>query len=140
MHRRPDGAAPLRVLDSPFGRILAVVAAFPEHGHDLHVQEGRCTDLTFKVWNSVLRMIKGAHESKLHLCHVINGYAGAAVESLQSMLQLYGYGININGVFDAMTKTVVAAFQLHFRRAQVDGIADRETQARLNALVEGASV
>ena len=43
------------------------------------------------------------------------GDSGAAVEELQSMLSLYGYGIDITGVFDERTGVVVAAFQRHFR-------------------------
>ncbi len=43
------------------------------------------------------------------------GDAGLAVEQLQSMLSLYGYGIDITGVFDQPTAVLVAAFQRHFR-------------------------
>lgn len=60
---------------------------------------------------------------------------GEHVECIQSMLNLYGYGIEITGRFDAWTKTVVEAFQLHFRRRKVDGVVDPETHALLTALV-----
>lgn len=63
------------------------------------------------------------------------GDEGARVECLQSMLNLYGYGIEITGCFDAPTKTIVEAFQLHFRRGKVDGMVDAETHALLTALV-----
>jgi N-acetylmuramoyl-L-alanine amidase len=63
------------------------------------------------------------------------GDTGAAVEMLQSMLQIYGYGSEITGVFDTSTQSVVEAFQLHFRQARVDGIADAETVATLHALL-----
>lgn len=65
------------------------------------------------------------------------GDQGDAVERLQSMLQLYGYGVEITGVFDSATKAVVEAFQLHFRQRLADGVADAETQALLAALVSG---
>jgi N-acetylmuramoyl-L-alanine amidase len=65
------------------------------------------------------------------------GDHGDAVERLQSMLQLYGYGVEITGVFDPVTKSVVEAFQLHFRQRLTDGIADGETQALLAQLVSG---
>lgn len=68
------------------------------------------------------------------------GDCGTAVEQLQSMLQMIGYGIEINGVFDASTKTVIEAFQLHFRRKRVDGVADAETQALIAGLVAQPSV
>lgn len=68
------------------------------------------------------------------------GDCGATVEQLQSMLQMIGYGIEINGAFDASTKAVVEAFQLHFRRSRVDGVADAETQALIAELVAPPSV
>jgi N-acetylmuramoyl-L-alanine amidase len=64
------------------------------------------------------------------------GDTGDAVETLQSMLSLYGYGIDITGVFDEPTGVVVAAFQRHFRARRVDGLADRSTVDTLRRLLE----
>jgi N-acetylmuramoyl-L-alanine amidase len=61
--------------------------------------------------------------------------AGAQVEAVQALLALYGYGIEISGVFDQRTEDVVAAFQRHFRAAQVDGVADRSTIETLQRLL-----
>jgi N-acetylmuramoyl-L-alanine amidase len=63
------------------------------------------------------------------------GDNGESVEMLQSMLALYGYGIEINGIFDRQTKLVVEAFQRHFRTAQIDGVADRSTVETLHRLL-----
>lgn len=63
------------------------------------------------------------------------GDSGAPVEELQSMLALYGYGVEITGLFDRQTEIAVAAFQRHFRPRQVDGIADRATVATLRRLL-----
>ncbi|MDP3895132.1 MAG: N-acetylmuramoyl-L-alanine amidase [Mesorhizobium sp.] len=63
------------------------------------------------------------------------GDQGRHVEQLQSMLQLYGYGVEISGFFDPATKAAVEAFQLHFRPACADGAADKETLATLYALL-----
>ena len=63
------------------------------------------------------------------------GDSGAPVEELQSMLALYGYGVEITGVFDRQTEIAVAAFQRHFRPRQVDGIADQATVATLCRLL-----
>jgi N-acetylmuramoyl-L-alanine amidase len=60
---------------------------------------------------------------------------GEAVEALQSMLALYGYGVEISGVFDPQTRIVVEAFQRHFRTEQIDGIADRSTVETLHRLL-----
>ncbi|MCX7306044.1 MAG: N-acetylmuramoyl-L-alanine amidase [Hyphomicrobiales bacterium] len=65
-----------------------------------------------------------------------HGDRGAAVEALQSMLSLYGYGIDISAVFDESTSVVVAAFQRHFRPRRVDGLADRSTVDTLRRLLE----
>jgi N-acetylmuramoyl-L-alanine amidase len=63
------------------------------------------------------------------------GDGGEAVEALQSMLALYGYGIEITGTFDPSTRIVVEAFQRHFRPAKVDGIADVATVETLRQLL-----
>jgi len=70
------------------------------------------------------------------------GDMGADVDALQSMLALYGYGVEISGIFDRQTEIVVAAFQRHFRRRLVDGVADSSTMRtlqRLLAAVKSAS-
>ena len=64
------------------------------------------------------------------------GDSGDAVEALQAMLALYGYGVDITGAFDAETKLVVSAFQRHFRPARVDGVADRSTIETLRHLLD----
>lgn len=64
------------------------------------------------------------------------GDSGAAVEELQSMLALYGYGVEITGIFDQQTRIVVEAFQRHFRPRRVDGIADGSTVRTLRRLLE----
>ena len=65
----------------------------------------------------------------------MRGDAGAPVEALQSMLALYGYGITVTGSYDAETEAVVRAFQRHFRRAKVDGVADASTIQTLRDLL-----
>ena len=59
------------------------------------------------------------------------------MRALQAMLALYGYGVEITGVYDRQTRQVVAAFQRHFRPARVDGEADASTVATLKALIDG---
>jgi len=68
--------------------------------------------------------------------HVLaEGDSGSSVETLQSMLSLYGYGIEITGSFDQQTATLVSAFQRHFRPRRVDGLADRSTVDTLSRLL-----
>lgn len=67
---------------------------------------------------------------------LVPGDEGESVQSLQSALSLYGYGIDITGHYDARTQTVVAAFQQHFRQRCVDGIADRSTVGTLTRLIK----
>ncbi|PDQ17234.1 N-acetylmuramoyl-L-alanine amidase [Mesorhizobium sanjuanii] len=66
------------------------------------------------------------------------GDAGAEVEALQSMLALYGYGVEISGAFDRQTEIVVDAFQRHFRQRKVDGLADASTIRTLERLLASA--
>lgn len=63
------------------------------------------------------------------------GDDGEAVEELQSMLSLYGYGLDITGTFDEPTVVVVTAFQRHFRPRRLDGIADFSTVDTLRRLL-----
>lgn len=63
------------------------------------------------------------------------GDQGEPVEALQSMLAVYGYNIDITGLFDEKTRTVVEAFQRHFRQEQVDGVADVSTIDTLHRLI-----
>ena len=62
--------------------------------------------------------------------------AGPPVRALQAVLALYGYGLELTGVYDRPTRAVVAAFQRHFRPTRVDGEADGSTVATLKALIE----
>jgi N-acetylmuramoyl-L-alanine amidase len=64
------------------------------------------------------------------------GDKGDPVFALQAMLKLYGYGVDVNGEYDARTKIVVEAFQRHFRQEKVDGIADQSTVATLHKLLK----
>ena len=61
---------------------------------------------------------------------------GPPVRALQAMLALYGYGLELTGVYDRRTRAVVEAFQRHFRPERVDGEADPSTIATLKALIE----
>jgi N-acetylmuramoyl-L-alanine amidase len=63
------------------------------------------------------------------------GDAGQPVEAFQSMLSLYGYGLEINGLYDQTTQDVVEAFQRHFRPQRVDGIGDQSTIETLHRLL-----
>ncbi len=61
---------------------------------------------------------------------------GADVEQLQKQLARFGYDTPVTKLYDDNTRSVVTAFQRHFRPARVDGLADpstRETLARLTA-------
>ncbi len=60
-----------------------------------------------------------------------------SVRAVQAMLALYGYGVEITGIYDRQTRQVVAAFQRHFRPERVDGEADASTMATLKALIDG---
>jgi N-acetylmuramoyl-L-alanine amidase len=57
------------------------------------------------------------------------------VQRLQQALAHYGYGIPVNGSYDASTMEVVTAFQRHFRPERVDGIADHSTLTTLQSLL-----
>jgi N-acetylmuramoyl-L-alanine amidase len=64
------------------------------------------------------------------------GTHGEHIESLQSMLAIYGYGLTITNLYGVKTAAVVTAFQRHFRPALVDGIADVSTIETLRTLLK----
>jgi N-acetylmuramoyl-L-alanine amidase len=64
-----------------------------------------------------------------------SGENSEAVRLLQQQLKHYGYGIELTGVYDTQTEIIVSAFQRHFRRSLVTGIADAQTRAILAALI-----
>ena len=59
------------------------------------------------------------------------------MRAIQAMLALYGYGVEITGVYDRQTRQVVTAFQRHFRPELVDGEVDASTTETLKALIDG---
>ena len=63
------------------------------------------------------------------------GATGARVAALQTALAAWGPDVSVTGQFDRMTRTAVSAFQLHFRPARTDGVADGETCALLTTLL-----
>lgn len=68
-------------------------------------------------------------------CGLTLSDTGKEVEELQNKLGNFGYGIEVNGVFDQVTKNVVAAFQAHWRQECVNGIADMSTMHTLHNLL-----
>lgn len=56
-----------------------------------------------------------------------SGRAVMSVTTLQESLAQLGYGIEATGTNDPHTIKVTEAFQRHYRRSRVDGVADAET-------------
>ena len=64
------------------------------------------------------------------------GHEGPHVRGLQTLLTLFGYDLEANGVYDAKTELVIAAFQRRFRPERVDGVADASVVRSLRALLD----
>ena len=60
---------------------------------------------------------------------------GPSVRAIQALLALFGFGLELTGVYDKATENVVAAFQRHFRPERIDGLADASTLATLRELL-----
>jgi N-acetylmuramoyl-L-alanine amidase len=58
------------------------------------------------------------------------------IRKLQENLQRYGYAIEITGKFDEQTRTILQAFQMHFRTDDYSGSPDAETFAILENLIQ----
>jgi N-acetylmuramoyl-L-alanine amidase len=63
------------------------------------------------------------------------GDRGDAVTAAQKLFAEYGYWVQINGEYDAITRDVVTAFQRHFRPERVDGIFDPSSHSTLQELL-----
>ena len=61
---------------------------------------------------------------------------GPPVRALQALLALYGYGIELSGVYDRHTRAVVRPSSA-ISGPTADGEADASTVATLKALIEG---
>ena len=51
---------------------------------------------------------------------------------------MLGFGLELTGVFDARTVSIVKAFQRHYRPERIDGIADLSTMMTLKAVLQAA--
>ena len=58
------------------------------------------------------------------------------IRKIQSTFKSFGYDIQITGMWDKQTKSVIEAFQYHFRPENYDGILDAETWSILQALAQ----
>ena len=68
------------------------------------------------------------------------GEEGLGVLALQAGLTRLGYDCPPSGKFDALTATVVRAFQRHWLQTRFDGVADGETRSRLVSLLRLAAI
>lgn len=62
------------------------------------------------------------------------------IARVQRLLADYGYGIEVSGCNDKASRTVVSAFQRHFRPARIDGLVDHSTAATIEALLGALEV
>lgn len=60
--------------------------------------------------------------------------ASHLVAAAQRLLAAYGFGVPSTAILDAETRTVIAAFQRHFRPARIDGRLDLSTLSTLERL------
>ena len=58
------------------------------------------------------------------------------IRKIQSTFKSFGYDIQITGMWDKQTKSIIEAFQYHFRPENYDGILDAETWSILQALAQ----
>ena len=66
------------------------------------------------------------------------GDEGQPVRALQALLAMIGYPIQMTGVYDGLTESVIKAVQRRYRPQSVTGIADGATLSVLKALARPA--
>ena len=58
------------------------------------------------------------------------------IRKVQTSFKSFGYDIQITGMWDKQTKSVIEAFQYHFRPENYNSILDAETWSILQALIQ----
>ncbi|WP_054179169.1 N-acetylmuramoyl-L-alanine amidase [Trabulsiella odontotermitis] len=89
-------------------------------------------------WQQLAQQGIGAWPDAARVAFYLNGrspYELVETASLLDLLSRYGYEVTPD-MTDAQQKRVIMAFQMHFRPARWDGVADAETQAIADALLE----
>lgn len=91
-------------------------------------------------WQKLAEQGIGAWPDEATVTKYLAGRSPAAAGNMltiQQTLKKYGYDtIPQTGVSDEATRTVISAFQMHFRPSDISGRADAETEAIAKALVE----
>jgi Negative regulator of beta-lactamase expression len=89
-------------------------------------------------WESLAKQGIGAWPDAHRVAFYLNGRSPNAYASTANLLDLlarYGYEVKPN-MSRMQQMRVIAAFQMHFRPTRYDGIADAQTQAIAEALLE----
>ena len=89
-------------------------------------------------WQSLAQQGIGAWPDENRVAFYLNGRAPNAPASTANLLDLLGrYGYEVKPGMTRMQQIrVIAAFQMHFRPARWDGVADAQSQAIAEALLE----
>jgi N-acetylmuramoyl-L-alanine amidase len=64
------------------------------------------------------------------------GALDARIYAMQGSLSTIGYGLTVNGLYDATLKDIIRAFQRRFRQSKADGITDVETLALIERVAD----
>lgn len=89
-------------------------------------------------WQQLAEKGIGAWPDAARVAFYLNGrdpYAPVATASLLDLLARYGYQVDV-GMTEAEQQRVISAFQMHFRPALYNGMADAQSQAIAEALLE----
>ncbi|WP_159263493.1 peptidoglycan-binding domain-containing protein [Tenacibaculum maritimum] len=88
-------------------------------------------DYNIGAWYDYVDKDKFIKEFPLDSAHEVE-----FIKSVQRDFKKYGYKIEESGEWDDDTKSVIKAFQYHFRPEKHDGTLDNETWAILKALLK----
>ncbi len=103
---------------------------------------------SFGLWSEKHAFKKNQSDGNIKYNYFEEGYVDASIATLtnnyfdselykqQQKLEYYGYNIACHGYYDFQTKSVIAAFQRHFRPCSVNGVMDYETLNCLEDLID----
>lgn len=150
VNRGPIDSPDSRQRWQPFGQaqISAVIALARDIIHRYHIQPANVvghSDIAPErkidpgpafPWHELYRAGVGAWPDPEQVRHYRQQFATHPpdIRTVQAKLAHYGYKQPITGLLDEHTRTVLRAFQMHFRPQAVTGVPDADTLARLWAL------
>ncbi len=136
----PFNAAQIDVLEKLAGEIIERYHIAPQNvvAHGDIAPQRKVDPGPLFPWRQLAQKGIGAWPDEARVAFYLNGrdpYEPVDTAGLLDLLSRYGYQVDA-GMTPAAQRRVISAFQMHFRPALYNGVADAQSQAIVEALLE----